>query len=69
MGNIESDNDENEFDKGDKFGSVCQKDLDKITGGMQTVKEFMIDLNSLDKLVTAQGDGKPSQGSLKFIKE
>jgi hypothetical protein len=28
------------FKQDTKYGSVLQKDLDKITGGLQTVKEF-----------------------------
>ena len=56
------------FKQDNKYGSVLQKDLDKITGGMQTVQEFNMDLNKLEKLVGTPPNGtRPTQGKIDFI--
>jgi hypothetical protein len=47
-----------EFKPDNKYGSVLQKDLDKITGGMQVVKESHLDLDNLEMLV-----GTPEEGN------
>ena len=36
---------------------------------MQIVQEYKLDINHLDKMVTIEGDGRPSQGSIKFLME
>ena len=63
----DSESSYDEFDKKDKFGIVQQKDLDKITGGMQVVKEFNLDINNLDRMVAMDSNGRPSEGSEKFL--
>ena len=52
----------------DKFGGVNQKDLDKITGGMQVVRESKINLNTMEKMIPPEeAFGRPSQGRLTFL--
>ena len=64
----EGTSDFDEFDKDDRYGSVVQKDLDKITGGMQVVRECKLDLDHLEELVGTPEEGsRPTQGKMKFL--
>ena len=59
-GQIPTDNgDENfdEFEKDDKYGAVLQKDLDRLTGGMQVVKESYLDLDNIERVVATPEEG------------
>lgn len=52
----------------DKFGGVNQKDLDRITGGMQVVRESKINLNAIERMIPPEeAFGRPSQGRLSFL--
>jgi predicted ribosome quality control (RQC) complex YloA/Tae2 family protein len=55
-----------EFEKNDKYGSVLQSDLDKITGGMQTVKASNLNLDRLIRNNNEAG-AKPTQGDVNFL--
>ena len=58
-----------EFEEDDKYGCILQKDLDRITGGMQVVKEAHIDLDAVERMIApgADGQARPTQGRLKFL--
>ena len=59
-------NEYEQFDKTDKYGSVTQRDLDKITGGEQTTKQFHLDINKLEKTIMKEdGLDIPSYNKLK----
>ena len=53
----EEEADFDEFEKDDKYGAVLQKDLDRLTGGMQVVKESHLDLDQLEKMVATPEEG------------
>lgn len=46
-----------EFEKDDKYGAVLQKDLDRLTGGMQVVKESYLDLDNIERMVATPEEG------------
>lgn len=53
-----------EFAADDKYGRVLQKDIDKMTGGMNKVKEYKADLNSFNTMtIFAAPDKKVKGGS------
>ena len=60
------DSELDEFEKNDKYGSVLQSDLDKITGGMQTVKASNLNLDRLVRNNNNAGS-KPTQGDVNFL--
>ena len=57
-----------EFEKDDKYGAVLQKDLDRLTGGMQVVKESYLDLDNIERMVATPEEGnRPTEGKQPFL--
>lgn len=55
------ESDDMALEQDDKFGGVNQKDLDKITGGMQTVRESKLNLGSIERMIPPEECfGRPS---------
>ena len=70
--NSDQDNTDDDHDiileQNTQFGGVNQKDLDKITGGMQTVRESKLNLSSIERMIPPEeAFGRPSQGRLSFL--
>lgn len=43
-----------EFAADDKYGRVLQRDIDKMTGGMNKVKEYKIDISNFNTMAAFQ---------------